>query len=123
MNEVQIKHHIHLSTKCSVKPTEQEMWEVAKLCVDLHEDFNHVFKFVNAHKNVPAPVMIEALRSVKQRKPGDPWAYGQAVIRKIAPQFYARREEKINNERKKMQSTADILEGVMRRKKGYEERR
>ena len=112
-----MKSRIKPAAKCAVKPTQKELWEIACKTVQLQKKiFPDVYKFINAHKSVPAPVMIEVLLSVAKNKPADPWAYAVQILKVQAPNFYMAEHTKKHNEQKLFQSAGDVLRAIMERK-------
>ena len=111
-----MNNKIKPASKCKIKPTQDELWRIATKAVYLQkETFPEVYKFVNTHKAVPAPVMIEVLRSIIKHKPTDPWAYGVKIIKIQSPNFYMAEHTKRHNEQKLFQSAGDILREILER--------
>lgn len=111
------KSRIKPASKCAVKPTQNELWKIASKAVQLQKEiFPDVYKFINTHKAVPAPVMIEALQSIASHKPDDAWGYGVKIIKIQVPNFYIAEHTKQHNEQKLFQSAGDILKEIMERK-------
>lgn len=105
------------ASKCKIKPTQDELWRIASKAVQLQKEiFSDIYKFINVHKDVPAPVMIDAMRSIARHKPDDPWAYGVKIIKIQMPNFYEQIEVKQHKERKLFQSAGDILKEIMERR-------
>jgi hypothetical protein len=111
-------NRIKPASKCKIKPTQDELWRIASKAALLQKEiFPYIYKFINAHKNVPAQVMIEVLRAIIRHKPDDPWAYGVKITKIQMPNFYIAEHVKQHNEQKLFQSAGDILREIMEKGK------
>lgn len=81
---------IKAGSKSRYKPTQDELWQIASIAVQMRDKlFPKVYQFINNHTSIPAPVMIETLKSVAKYQPKEPWAYGKRVMAILERDFNA----------------------------------
>ena len=94
---------IKVAEGCRYKPSREELWTISCLAVQMRGSiFPHVYKFINTHKDCPAPVLIEALKGITKYKPDEPWGYGEKIVREQTKNFNAEKNIEEGKKFKKM---------------------
>lgn len=110
---------LKVAEQCRYKPTRDEMWEIACLCVQLYDKiFPQVYQFANANKRAPAEAIIKTLKAIAKHKPEFPWPYGMKILDIESAKFYAGKNteehERIKKEEKEgVKSFKNILKGIV----------
>lgn len=113
------KKKLKVAEQCKHKPTRDEMWEIACLCVQLYDRiFPQVYKFANSYKRAPAQAIIKTLKAIAKYEPDDCWAYGVKVLDIESGKFFAGKNteehERLKKEDKEgVKSFKNILKGIV----------